>query len=340
MKARRPSTVQNYNSKWVTWVTFCNKRNKKLDPLHPKPSLVADFLAFLYKSKGLKHATLCNYRSAITNTIKASRGCDVSFISDDPLIKQVLDGVKNEFPLKQVLPPLWDVFLVLRYLRGETFEPLATCSLKLLSQKTLFLVMLACSRRLSGVHALSGLDKDIEFTRGDASCNLSFLPEFRAKNQDALSDSQSIEIKSLSQLIEHDDDDRLNCPVRALKYYLRRTDSHRLGKRRLFLSLNQSYEKDISKNTLVSWLRELITSAYKKAHLDPPPGASRSHEIRKVSTSLGFMTNVSMATLMRAAFWRSESTFTSSYLRDIRVHRRNETYGISRLVVAGSVVKV
>jgi hypothetical protein len=44
-----------------------------------------------------------------------------------------------------------------------------------------------------------------------------------------------------------------------------------------------------------------------------------------------------MATLMKAAYWRSESTFTSYYLRDIRVTRRNETYGVNRVVAASSV---
>ena len=97
--------------------------------------------------------------------------------------------------------------------------------------------MLAFSRRFSVLHALSGLDKDIEFTRKDSSCILSFLPEFRAKNQDALSDSQSVEIKSLSQILGHDDEDRFNCPVRMIKYYLKRTENYRLGKHN-FLSLS------------------------------------------------------------------------------------------------------
>jgi hypothetical protein len=298
-----------------------------------------DFLSFLYKTKNLKHATLCNYRSAISNTIKAARGCNVSHISDNPLIKSVLDGIKNEFPFRQVQPPLWDVFLVLKYLRGKIFEPVETCSVKQLSQKTLFLVMLACSRTLSGVHALSGLDKDIEFTSKDSSCILSFLPEFRAKNQDALTDSQSIEIKSLSQILGHDDEDRFNCPVRMIKYYLKRTEKYRLGKRKFFISLNPS-RKDVTKNALALWLRDLIMDAYKDAKLTPPLGTSRTHEIRKISTSLGFATNVSMVTLMKAAYWRSESTFTSYYLRDIRVTRRNETYGINRVVAASSVISL
>lgn len=202
--------------------------------------------------------------------------------------------------------------------------------------------MLACARRISGIHALSGLDKDIEFTRNYNSCNLSFLPEFRAKNQDSLSESQHIEIKSISNIVGQDelDDEMVNCPVRMLRQYLARTDSHRLGKRRLFISLNKAYEKDVSKNTLALWIGNLLRDAYQDANHSVPKGASRTHEIRKVSASLAHASNISMANIMRAAYWRSDNTFTSYYLRDIRVKRRNETFGISKVVVAGAAVNL
>lgn len=338
LKARRPSTNVNYNYKWTVWTTFCAKRNKPVDPLYPKPVHMADFLSFLYKEKNLTYATLCNYRSAVCNTIMSARACDVSHLCSDPLVRQVLSGVKNEFPTKQIQAPLWDVYLVLKYLRGPTFEPLSSCSLRKLSQKALFLTMFACARRISGIHALSGLDKDIEFAHNDTTCNLSFLPEFRAKNQDALSDSQTIEIKSLSQILGPDDEDRLNCPVRVIKRYLTRTAEHRLGKRRFFLAINPAYKKDITKNTLATWIRDLLHDAYQDAHLAVPSGTSRTHEVRKVSTSLGYARNVSMANLMRAAYWRSESTFTLHYLRDIRVRRNNDTFGINKVVAAGSLL--
>lgn len=78
---------------------------------------------------------------------------------------------------------------------------------------------------------------------------------------------------------------------------------------------------------MAAWLRNLIVDAYKHARLAPPIGASRTHKICKVSTSMGYMANVSMATQMRAAYWRSESTFTG-HLRDVRVRRHNDTFGI------------
>jgi len=337
LKARRQSTVTCYNNKWATWVSFCGDQPRKIDPLHPKPCHMANFLTFLYCERDLSYASLLGYRSAIVNTIRSARCCDTAHLCSDPLVLQVLDGVKQEFPKKQVSPPLWDVFLVLRFLRGSSFEPIARTTIKKLTQKTLFLVMLACSRRISGIHALSGLDKDIEFAKHDSACFLTFLPEFRAKNQNPLSDAQSVEIKSLSTILNHDDEDRLNCPVRIIQAYLAKTHSYRLGKRRFFLSLNKT-RRDISKNSLSIWLRDLIRDAYRDALLEPPIGASHTHEIRKVSTSIAWSKNASLESIMRAAFWRSESTFTDYYLRDVRVNRRNDTYGINALAVAGSTI--
>ena len=74
---------------WVVLVSFCCTQPRKVDPLRPKATDVANFLAFLYKEKGLSHTTLVNFRSAVANTIKSARGCDVTFIFEGPVIKQV-----------------------------------------------------------------------------------------------------------------------------------------------------------------------------------------------------------------------------------------------------------
>ena len=42
------------------------------------------------------------------------------------------------------------------------------------------------------------------------------------------------------------------CPVRALRYYLQRTRTHHRAKRRLFISVYESYDRDFIKNTIFS----------------------------------------------------------------------------------------
>ena len=338
LQARRSSTDSNYNCKWITWCSWCDARDPKVEPLRPLPRNLADFLAFLYTEKGLSHPTLCNYRSAIANTVRSTRGIDTTFLVEGPQVKLVLDGIKSEFPRKQISIPPWDLFVILRYLQSDKFEPLTTASLLHVTRKTLFLVMLACARRISGIHAFSGLPRDISFDRRSGSCFLKFLPEFRAKNQDALITNDPIEIQSLRFVANQDTDSLTLCPVRMIKHYLIRTREFRKNKRRFFVPLSLARNKDVSKNSLAKWLRELILGAYTDANLPPPNSASRTHEIRKISTSVGFAKNLSISALMRAAYWKTEDTFIGHYLRDVRVDRHDDTFGISEVVVAGRAI--
>ena len=43
---------------------------------------------------------------------------------------------------------------------------------------------------------------------------------------------------------------------------------------------------------------------------------------------------------MKSAYWRSQNTFTSHYLLDITVKKRDNTYGINSLVAATTLIKL
>ena len=173
----------------------------------------------------------------------------------------------------------WDLFLVLNALRQEPFEPLVSSSFRFLMLKTVFLVSLASGRRCSEVHGLSGLPSDVAF-EPDGSVSLRFLPEFLAKNQVPGEPSPVIFIKPLSSILCPDDEDRLLCPVRALRLYRRRSKPLRaVSQRRLFISLNPDYNRDVSKVTLARWLTGVIQKAYEKVGGCDELSA-RAHEIR------------------------------------------------------------
>ena len=44
----------------------------------------------------------------------------------------------------------------------------------------------------------------------------------------------------------------------------------------------------------------------------------RAHSIRGIATSSAFFKNWSIATILDAAFWRSNSVFTSFYFKDLQ----------------------
>ena len=58
-------------------------------------------------------------------------------------------------PPTPVGPPSWDLVKVLEYLRGPSFEPLASQSLRTVTLKTLFLLFLATAKRVGELQALS-----------------------------------------------------------------------------------------------------------------------------------------------------------------------------------------
>jgi hypothetical protein len=107
-----------------------------------------------------------------------------------------------------------------------------------------------------------GATSDVAF-ESDGSISLSFLPEFLAKNQRPGDRFPTIIIRSLVDVFYPEEPDFLNCPVRALKYYQKRT--HKVWsptQRKLFISLNLAYDKDISVRTLSRWASSLIRRAY------------------------------------------------------------------------------
>jgi hypothetical protein len=234
------------------------------------------------------------------------------------------------------------LFLVLAYLREGPSEPLETASLVKLTAKTAFLITLASARRVSEVHALSGIPADVSFERsGDAS--LRFLPEFLAKNQVPGDPSPEIAIPCLFNVLCDDDPDRLNCPVRALRIYRKRTERFRSKtQRRLFISYNANYERDVKKPAVARWIETVIREAYQwasspKAHTGTPHislSTTSPHEVRAWSSTLGAASGVPMRQLLQAAYWRSEDIFINHYLRDYARERGDGRYGVGACVVA------
>ena len=230
--------------------------------------------------------------------------------------------------------PAWDILLVLDALRKSPYEPLADASLKCLTLKTCFLVMLASARRASDVHGLSGLSNDVA-QEADGSITLQFLPEFLAKNQRPGETLSPIHLRPLTTILAPDDADRSLCPVRALRSYLLRSRPLRSpSHRRLFVSFNPGFTRDITKATISRWVSTTIKAAYHSWAVTLPLENPRAHEVRALSTSLAAAHQLPLQDIMAAAFWRSEDSFINFYLRDTALLRDNGSRGIGSVVVA------
>ena len=334
----RSSTQSVYASHWARWFAWCVKN--KVSPTAPKEVDVANHLAQLASVHSLSASCLRVRRSAINTTLR-QLGVPPCFSSS--IVADVIKGAAFSQRKSAQRCPRWDVFLVLAFLRESRFEPLAKATLPDLSKKALFLIALASARRVSEVHALSGLSRDVAFL-ADGGLQLEFLPEFLAKNQSSEDDSPSVLIPSLEEVVCPDDPDRVNCPVRVLRYYRSRTEKFRSSnQRRLFISLNLAYEKDILKPTLARWLVSLVRDAYHWASANNfsgylPLAKPSAHEVRAWSASLAHANGLPVRQLLAAAYWRHEDVFINHYLRDGAKLLGDGSHGIRSLVAAQAAV--
>ena len=144
---------------------------------------------------------------------------------------------------------------------------------------------------------------------------LSYLPEFVAKTETQLRPlPREFLLLGLRSILGQDDEERLLCPVRALQYYLRRTDGPSRP-RTLFVSVKDR-TRPMSK-AAVSYFIKLVIRTTHEAF--PNQAAQllnvKAHEVRAVATSLLWLKNKRLSDVMEAACWRTPSVFTNHYLR-------------------------
>jgi integrase len=221
------------------------------------------------------------------------------------------------------IPP-WDLALVLRALREPPFEPLCSCDTKYLTLKTVFLVAFATAARRSELHALS---KDFVRDKRWTYVRLKTVDGFLAKNHTPSMGAaafRSFTIKSIGEFTDSPglEDEKLFCPVRALKCYtvrtLRTTDSQRL-----FVSFKKGHMRDIHPNTISSWLKQCIALGYELSGKTKPLGI-KGHSVRAMSASWASLKNVSTGQIMDACFWKNSNTFISFYLKGLDRSRRGD----------------
>ena len=141
-------------------VSDCCER--ELDSLHPSVTDVIQFLTTLFE-KNLSYSSLNTARSALSPIITV----DGMSIGNHPLVVRFLKGVFNLRPSVPRYKEVWDVSIVLRFLK--TLSPVSSLSLKNLSIKLVMLLSLVTAQRGQTLHLLdinlmSTYDSSIVFT--------------------------------------------------------------------------------------------------------------------------------------------------------------------------------
>ena len=124
----------------------------------------------------------------------------------------------------------------------------------------------------------------------------------------------TFEVKSLSDFAAGLPEELLLCPVCSLSAFVARTSQFVNRPRRLFVS-SRSPSRAMSKNGISYLFREVIVQSGASSQGVTAP---RAHSIRGIATSSPFFRNWSLCSVLEAASWRSNSVFTSFYLRDLQ----------------------
>ena len=323
-RARRGSSLRIYQSKWSLYRRWCfDKGHSVSNPSIPK---VAEFLLWLWRSKGLSLSAIKGYRSMLSAVFKFR----LPDLGEHHVLRSLLRSFAIERPRKSIVPPPWDLDAVLRHLMSDAYEPLSSQSLRSITKKTLFLVALATAKRVGELQALSRV-----VSSQGADLILTYVPHFLAKTERADRPlPRHFPLKSLRDFAGDLEEGSLLCPVRALRLYLKRTKGVVALGSGLFVSPSCP-TRTISKNAISFFLREVISGAGAVRGDEGPP--LRAHSIRGVASSSSFFQNWSVQKVLEAATWRSNSVFASFYFRDLQ-YVFEDWKSLGPFVAAGSVV--
>ena len=168
--ARRASSIANYQSKWFTYRRWCWEKGHSVS--NPSVANVADYLLWLWETKGLSLSSVKAHRSMLSAVFRFK----LPELGEHHVLRDLLRSFAVERPRIPQVPPSWDLDVVLRHLMSLDYEPLENLSLRALTKKTLLLVALATTKMVGELQALS---RQVSF-QGNALF-VSYLPHFVAK---------------------------------------------------------------------------------------------------------------------------------------------------------------
>lgn len=301
----RESSLRLYQSHYKRFSSWCSER--EISPEFASVQDLGDFLLYLHSEK-LSVKTISNYRSALSPIIRPLEGVSAGH---HPTITNLLKSLqKEEVPVRNRVPD-WDLSVVLARLRQPPFEPLKwddTHSRLLVSMKTAFLLALASARRRGELQAISRDQRDVVFSAKGVS--LRTVAGFLPKTALAGHDPKPFFIPSLGPYAGNDSDDRLLCPVRALRFYLTATGGYKADSH-LFVKLRG--DEPVSSQTISSWLVRCIRTAY-EGNI-----SAKAHEVRRAATSWAYVSGKhDLQDILNAGTWASHTTFSSFYLADVK----------------------
>ena len=215
-ECRRPSSSKNYESAWKKWVGWCAGR--EIDPFQCDINSIINYLAFLFQ-EGYEYRTICLHRSAIS---AYHDSVDGKQIGENSQISHVLKGIFNNRPPKPRYPFIWDMQLVVDYIK-QHWPNNNTLNDKELTFKVTILIALTSASRSLGIKHLS-------------LSSMSTLPHCYKFFYSKLHKGWKAGQQPPSVVFHKFEEDETLCVVSVLNEYIKRSESWRGDKTQLLLS--------------------------------------------------------------------------------------------------------
>ena len=234
------------------------------------------------------------------------RWCESSQVDlRSPSVKQIADFLLHLFQEKNLQPSTIDGYrsaIADKLGNSSPFEPLRKASLKHLTFKMVFLLALGSGKRRSEIHAW--LNKNIRHQADWSKVSLYPSPSFLAKNHLAKEGPECVAplvIPALAPILDKSlKEDRSLCPVRALRYYLDKTQDLRQGKELVFVSFKKGFMKDISPATISSWIKQVILCYELSDQESLTLHQVKVHDVRAFAASKAFQGGISLDQILAA----------------------------------------
>lgn len=199
---------------------------------------------------------------------------------------------------------------------------MATCGIRLLSWKTMFLVTITSTRRVSELAALRCIPPYLLFLPHSVRLrpDIRFLPKVVSE----FHTSVDIILPDFYPSPSSNDERKLHAlDVRwALLFYLDRIKFSGRAHSLFVCYSGPNKGKTISSQSLSHWITATIELAYDLARV-PKSQCVTAHSTRAVAASVAFLDGVPLHEICRAATWSSPNTFISHYAIDVRRNARH-----------------
>ena len=287
----RLGTQKQYIVYVKQWNKFCLTRG--LNRFQTHVNSVVEFLSELFYVGKLSNSAINTARSALSSFVMLT---DRSYsISSHPFISRFMKGVFNLRPPMPRYKQIWDVGIILRYLRK--LSPARSLSLKALTLKVCMLIALVSAQRVQTIQILNIVDMTINPN--------SIVFHVRQ----LLKQSRPGNTGFVLTLNAYPPEKKL-CIYNYLTHYLIRTKNIRGAEKSLFISFQRPYNS-VSKDTIARWIRTVMSLAGLNTD------TYSAHSTRAAAASKASTSKVSVDDIMRTVGWSSEKTFSKFYNKPI-----------------------